>query len=72
MKTANGELTTVKEKIKNLKGIQIEMSINRGRKKIDIVNAIIKDVYPSVLQLKLKMQTKLCKLFHILTFCVEI
>ncbi len=54
MKTANGELTTVKEKIKNLKGIQIEMSINRGRKKIDIVNAIIKDVYPSVFTVKIE------------------
>ncbi len=48
VKIANGELSLVKKKIANLKGQEIEMSINRGRKKIDIVNATVKDVYPSV------------------------
>ena len=28
------------------------MSINRGRKKIDVVSATIKDVYPSVFTIK--------------------
>ena len=53
-------LNEVKEKIKDLKGKDVTMSINRGRKKIDIVTATIKDVYPSVFTIKTmdeKLQT---------------
>ncbi len=52
-------LDEVKEKIKNLKGQIVEMKINRGRKKIDIVTATITDVYPSVFTIKIdeKLQT---------------
>lgn len=48
MKRSNLDLNTVKNKLKELKGKSVEMSINRGRKKIDVVNATIKDLYPSV------------------------
>ena len=41
-------LDEVKIKIQNLKGQSINMSINRGRKKIEKITATIKDVYPSV------------------------
>ena len=41
-------LDEVKVKIQNLKGQSINMSINRGRKKIEQITATIKDVYPSV------------------------
>lgn len=41
-------LDEVKVKIQNLKGQSINMSINRGRKKIENITATIKDVYPSV------------------------
>lgn len=41
-------LDEVKIKIQNLKGQSINMSINRGRKKIENITATIKDVYPSV------------------------
>lgn len=53
-------LSEIKEKIKNLKGQSVEMRINRGRKKIDTVNAVITDVYPSVFTIKTfdeKLQT---------------
>lgn len=42
------DLENVKNKLKELKGKSVEMSINRGRKKIDVVMATIKDIYPSV------------------------
>ena len=42
------DLQTVKNKMQKLKGESVELSINRGRKKIDIVQATIKDIYPSV------------------------
>lgn len=52
-------LSEIKDKIKNLKGQSVTLSINRGRKKIDIVTAIINDVYPSVFTIKVdeKLQT---------------
>ena len=38
----------VKTKILLLKGREVEMNINRGRKKFDTLSGTIKDVYPSV------------------------
>ena len=54
MKAPIGKLSSVKEQIANLKGTEIEMSINRGRKKFDIASATIADVYPSVFTVKIK------------------
>lgn len=53
VKIANGELSIIKQKIQSLKGQEVEMSINRGRKKIDTVQATVKDVYPSVFTVKI-------------------
>ncbi len=53
-------LDEVKAKISNLKGQNVQMNINRGRKKIEKVSATIKDVYPSVFTIKTqddKLQT---------------
>lgn len=52
MRKINKGLDEVKIKISELKGKNVEMSINRGRKKIDVVSATIKDVYPSVFTIK--------------------
>jgi uncharacterized protein Veg len=41
-------LDEIKSKITSLKGQIVNMSINRGRKKIELVTATIQDVYPSV------------------------
>ena len=49
-------LEEVKSKIQNLKGQSINMSINRGRKKIENITATIKDVYPSVFTISTKDQ----------------
>lgn len=53
-------LDEIKLKITNLKGQNVQMSINRGRKKIESLCATIKDVYPSVFTIKTqdeKLQT---------------
>lgn len=53
-------LDEIKIKISKLKGQNIQMDINRGRKKIETVEAIIKDIYPSVFTIKTadeKLQT---------------
>lgn len=60
MRKIKYSLNEVKEKIRNLKGQELTMSINRGRKKIDTVTATIKDIYPSVFTIKTtdeKLQT---------------
>ena len=41
-------LTEIKEKIANLKGNEVNLSVNRGRKKIDKLQGFIENVYPSV------------------------
>lgn len=59
MRKATIDLDSVKEKIKNLKGQTVEMSINRGRKKIEFVSGTVKDIYPSVFTVVIKDQTLL-------------
>ena len=48
MRKAGLALNEIKTKILSLKGREVEMNINRGRKKIDLICGTIKDVYPSV------------------------
>ena len=59
MRKINIGLNDVKEKIKMLKGQNVEMSINRGRKKIELVSGMVKDIYPSVFTVVIKDQTLL-------------
>ncbi len=54
------EFDDVKKRITELRGQSVLMNINRGRKKIDTINATIKDIYPSVFTIKTqdeKLQT---------------
>ena len=60
MRKINYGLDDIKLKITALKGQSVQMRINRGRKKIESVTAMIKDVYPSVFTIKTadeKLQT---------------
>ncbi len=41
-------LSEIKEQIANLKGNSINLSVNRGRKKIDKLKGFIENIYPSV------------------------
>ncbi len=59
MRRVNIDLNDVKERIKNLKGQSVEMSINRGRKKIESVSGVVKDIYPSVFTVITNDQTLL-------------
>ena len=54
MRKISLNLEEVKSRIQSLKGREIEMNINRGRKKIDTINGIIQDVYPSVFTVMVK------------------
>ena len=48
MRKAGLTLEQIKSQIISLKGSEVAMNINRGRKRFDKLNGIIKDVYPSV------------------------
>ncbi len=48
MRANANALTEIKEKIANLKGNEINISVNRGRKKIDTLSGFIENIYPSV------------------------
>jgi uncharacterized protein Veg len=48
MKRGLLNLNVVKEKIKAMRGVQVDISINRGRRKIESYRGIVENVYPSV------------------------
>lgn len=48
MRVSKLTLQQVKQEIVGLKGKKIEMEVNRGRRKIETYNGVIKDIYPSV------------------------
>lgn len=56
MRRTTLNLEEVKNKILNLKGLEIEMNVNRGRKKIEAISGIIRDVYPSVFTVETKLE----------------
>lgn len=48
MKKVVYSINDIKERINNLKGKEIKMEVNRGRKKIENYTAVIEKTYPSV------------------------
>lgn len=48
MKKNLNALNEVKQRIASLKGVTLQMSINRGRKRFEDLTAMIDNVYPSV------------------------
>ena len=52
-------LIDVKKKISLIKGKNIDVCINRGRKKIDNYSGIIENTYPSVFTIKIYNDEKL-------------
>ena len=52
MKKMPNTVDDIKQKILNLKGEEVNLYINRGRKKISTIRARIEDVYSSVFTVK--------------------
>ena len=48
MRKVNTSVSTVIEEISKLKGSNISMQINKGRKRIEKYQGIIENVYPSI------------------------
>lgn len=45
----------VKNKLSTMKGTNVKMKVNRGRKKIETFNAVIENIYPSVFTVKVPL-----------------
>lgn len=52
MRRRTSNIEEIKQKIENLKGLDVELSINRGRKRFETFMAVIDCVYPSVFTIK--------------------
>ncbi len=63
MRKAGLNIDQIKDRILALKGEEVEMNVNRGRKKIDTINGIIQDVYPSVFTVIVKDQNSQLQTF---------
>lgn len=63
MRKVGLNIEQIKNKILALKGEEVEMNVNRGRKKIDTINAVIQDVYPSVFTVIIKDQNSQLQTF---------
>ena len=48
MRANANALGEIKQRIAQLKGNEINLSVNRGRKKIDKIQGFIENIYPSV------------------------
>lgn len=63
MRKTGLNIDEIKSKIISLKGREVEMNINRGRKKIETVSGVIQDIYPSVFTVMIKAQATAIQTF---------
>lgn len=63
MRKAGLGIEEIKAKILQMKGREVEMNVNRGRKKYDTLSGIIQDVYPSVFTVALSQTNSTLQTF---------
>lgn len=52
MREATNNISVAVERVKNLKGIDLKLLINRGRNRFIRVDGVIEDLYPNVFTVK--------------------
>ena len=76
MRKLGMSLNEVNDKIRALKGANVTLAINRGRKKIDRFQATVENIYPSVFTVKVdqinQLDTQTFSYFDVLCGDVEI
>ena len=72
MRKINLNLEEVKNQILSLKGREVEMNINRGRKKYDTIIGTIENAYPSVFTINSNQKVQTFSYFDVLCGIVEI
>jgi len=58
MRKINENLNEIKAQIEKLKGQNIKMQVNRGRRKIENYDGMIETIYPSVFTVKINSPQK--------------
>jgi len=53
MRKVESDIKSIIEKIRNLKGENVDMEVSKGRNKIEKYTGIIESVYPSIFTVKL-------------------
>ena len=65
MREASININGIKERVKNLRGMELKLLINRGRNRFISVDGVIEDLYPNVLTVKTEnADTKLLTLTY--------
>ena len=54
MRKATQTLSEIIDKIKSMQGMDVDMEVNRGRKRIEKYVAVIDKIYPSVFTVEIK------------------
>lgn len=52
MRTINQDITKTIEQVKDMQGINIKLKVNRGRNKIEEIEGVVEDVYPSIFTIR--------------------
>ena len=52
MREASININGIKERVKNLRGMELKLLINRGRNRFISVDGVIEDLYPNVFTVK--------------------
>ena len=65
MREASININGIKERVKNLRGMELKLLINRGRNRFISVDGVIEDLYPNVFTVKTEnADTKLLTLTY--------
>lgn len=52
MRTVNQDITKTIEQIKDMQGTAIKIKVNRGRNKIEEIEGVVENVYPSIFTIR--------------------
>lgn len=54
MRIINQDITKTIEQVKDMQGVNIRLKVNRGRNKIEEIEGVVEDVYPSIFTIRSK------------------
>lgn len=52
MRTIIQNIDKTKEQVKEMKGISVKLKVNRGRNRIEEIEGVIEDAYPSIFTIR--------------------
>lgn len=52
MRNINQDISKTIRQVTNMKGLNIKLKVNRGRNRIEVIEGIIEDAYPSIFTIR--------------------